>query len=83
MNAYLDSPLFMRRFERAIREPTSMPCPYPDWDDPANWEQFTGNTEKIPDGEIVLVFMEGAWGLMHSANMWHPATVLYDKEAGR
>ena len=44
MNAHIDPAVFERRFERAVQESTSMPCPYSDWDNPANWEQFTGNT---------------------------------------
>lgn len=62
MNAHIDPAVFERRFERAVQEYTSMPCLYSDWDNPANWEQFTGNTQKIPDGEIVLVFRSGAIG---------------------
>ena len=62
MNAHIDPAVFERRFERAVQESTSMPCPYFDWDNPANWEQFTGNTKKIPDGEIVLVFRSRAMG---------------------
>lgn len=60
MNAHIDPDVFEQRFERAIREPSSMPRPYHDWDNPANWEQFTGNTTIIPDGEIVLVFRSSA-----------------------
>ena len=62
MNAHIDPAVFERCFERAIREHSSMPCPYPDWDNPANWEQYTGNPKNIPDGEVVLVFKEGAMG---------------------
>ena len=62
MNAHIDPAVFERCFERAIREHSSMPCPYPDWDNPANWEQYTGNPKNIPDGEVVLVFREGAMG---------------------
>lgn len=50
MNAHIDPDVFEQRFERAIREPSSIPRPYPDWDNPANWEQFTGDTTIIPDG---------------------------------
>lgn len=60
MNVYIDSATFEQRFQRAVREPSSMPCPYPGWDDPANWEQFTGRTKKIPDGEVALIFRDGA-----------------------
>lgn len=60
MNAYIDQETFERRFEQAIRQDTSVPCPYPDWDNSANWEQFTGNTKKISDGEVVLAFRSGA-----------------------
>ena len=62
MNAHIDPAVFERCFERAIREHSSMPCPYPDWDNPANWAQYTGNPKNISDGEVVLVFREGAMG---------------------
>lgn len=60
MNAHIDPAVFERHFERAILEPTSMQCPYPDWDNPVNWLRFTGDMEQISDGEIMLVFQDSA-----------------------
>ncbi len=36
MNEHIDPDVFEQRFERAIRESSSIPRPYHDWDNPAN-----------------------------------------------
>ena len=48
-------PDFEKIWESAMREPTSVPCPYADWQDSDNWERFCGHYEAISDGEICLV----------------------------
>ena len=68
MNEHIDPDVFEQRFERAIREPSSMPRPYHDWDNPANWEQFTGNTKKFRTAKLCWFLEAAQWQLMHSAN---------------
>lgn len=40
----------------------SVPCPYPDAQNPANWTLYSGMASAIPDGEVVLVKRANAVG---------------------
>lgn len=48
--------------EAALIYPNSVPCPYPDAQNLANWTLYFGRAEDIPDGEVVLVERASAIG---------------------
>ena len=81
MTVDYDPVRFAQRFERAVRERTSMPCPYEGWDNPENWELFTDDTGKIPDGEVVLAFRSGASG-PYAFRKYDAASGLFKRQDG-
>ena len=61
----------------------SVPCPYPDAQNPANWVLYSGRNEDIPDGEVVLVKRESAAGSRAFRRCDQKQQVFIRKSGGR